>query len=91
MTASSQRFVRMVEALAESETVRINVSSAEQEKEIRALLKGGSAGACGVLSDSDERTVVSRSRADFREEGEGSQTRGGQFPLQRVGMEISAL
>lgn len=33
-------FVRMVEALAESETVRINVSSAEQEKEIRALLKG---------------------------------------------------
>ena len=33
-------FVQMVEARAESETVRINVSSAEQEREIRSLLKG---------------------------------------------------
>lgn len=32
-------FVRMVELLAESETVRINVKDAEQEKTVRALLK----------------------------------------------------
>jgi agmatine deiminase len=32
-------FVRMAEALAESETVRINVNGAAQEKEVRKLLK----------------------------------------------------
>lgn len=33
-------FVKMVEALAESEIVRINVKDAEQEKSVRAMLRG---------------------------------------------------
>ena len=54
-------FVQMVDALRESEQVRINVLDRDQEEAVRLLLKGIDTESRGVSSHPDQRTLVPRS------------------------------
>ena len=84
-------FRAMVEAIAESEPVNINVCNGAHEAEAHAVLEGVAPECITYHRDPDERTVVPRSRADFPRARGGAAAGDCGLGLQRLGREVSAV